>query len=50
MVCLKINVEIIGTPMGADLKMCPRVSKLWICLLRGWGRSFKVTLQTLDLN
>ena len=28
------------------LKSCPRVPKLWICLLRGWGRSVKVTLQT----
>ena len=28
------------------LKICHRVLKLWICLLRGWGRCLKLTLQT----
>ena len=31
---------------GSNLKICPRVSKLRIWLLRGWGRCLKVTMQT----
>ena len=33
-------------PDGGIFKSCPRVPKLQIWLLRGWGRCLKVTLQT----
>ena len=32
-----------------NFKSCPRVPKLRIWLLRGWGRCLKVTLQTREL-
>ena len=35
-----------NTGEGGILKYCPRVLKLRIWLLRGWGRCLKVTLQT----
>ena len=31
---------------GGIFKSCPRVPKLQMLLLRGWGRCFKVSLQT----
>ena len=40
------HYAIIGRTKGGISKSCPRVPKLRVWLLRGWGRCLKVTLQT----
>ena len=41
-----IRIPTRATNSGGILKICPWVPKLWIWLVRGWGRCLKVTLQT----
>ena len=40
------HYAIFGRTKGGIFKSCPRVPKLWVWLLRGWGICLKVTLQT----